>query len=277
MRSLFRFLVRNHVFFLFLTLEIFSLVLIFNYNNYQKVTFLNASNRVTASVYGSFNQVVNYFRLTRINEELAAENSGLKNQLLIYKQHLEEIDSASVDINLNNGQFKFISARIINNTVNRQYNYFTLNKGRRQGVVPDQGIISGNGVVGIINNVSDSYSTGLSLLNKRLKISGKLKKNNYFGSISWEGTNYRYIQLNEIPPHVELAYGDTVVTSGSSAYFPEGILIGTIESFEIKRGESFYTIRVKLAVDFESLTYADIIKNFDKVEIKTLESLTRND
>jgi rod shape-determining protein MreC len=152
-----------------------------------------------------------------------------------------------------------------------------LNKGRRQGVVPDQGIISANGVVGVINNVSDSYSTGLSLLNKRLKISGKLKKNNYFGSVSWEGTSYRYIQLNEIPPHVELAYGDTVVTSGSSAYFPEGILIGTIESFEIKQGESFYTIRVKLAVDFESLTYVDIIENFDKVQIKTLESLIKND
>jgi rod shape-determining protein MreC len=272
MRSLFRFFVRNHVIFLFITLEIFSFVLIFNYNNYQKVQFLNTSNQVTSSVYATFSRITNYFRLTTINEQLAFENAGLKNELSRYRQYFENVDTTSGYKGLDPSIYKFIPARVINNSVNKQYNYFTLNKGRRQGIVPDQGIISENGVVGIINSVSDSYSTGLSLLNKRLKISGKIKKNNYFGSISWEGPSYRYVQLNEIPPHVNLAYGDSIVTSGSSTYFPEGILIGTIESFEIKGGDSFYTIRVKLAVDFKSITFVDIIENFDKNEIRMLES-----
>jgi rod shape-determining protein MreC len=276
MRSLFRFFVKNHVIFLFIALEIFSFVLIFNYNNYQKVQFLNTSNQVTSSVYATFSRITNYFRLTTVNEQLAIENAGLKNELSKYRQYFDNIDTTTGYKGLDPSIYKFIPARVINNSVNKQYNYFTLNKGRRQGVAPDQGIISENGVVGIINSVSDSYSTGISLLNKRLKISAKLKKNNYFGSISWEGPSYRYIQMNEIPPHVELLYGDTIVTSGSSAYFPEGIMIGTIESYEIKGGDSFYTIRVKLAVDFQSITFVDIIENFDKTEIKMLESRTKD-
>lgn len=276
MRSLFRFLVRNHVFILFLALEIFAFVLVFNFNNYQKVRFLNTSNHVTASIYSSYNNIVNYFRLARINERLASENAELKNQVTQYKQWYLEIDSLARVIRPDSGNYEYTPALIINNSIHRQHNFITLNKGRRQGILPDQGIVSGNAVVGIISNVSSSYSTGLSLLNKRLKISGKLKKNNYFGSISWEGGSYRYVQLNEIPPHVPLSVGDTVVTSGASSYFPEGIMIGTIDTFDLRNGESFYTIKVRLAVDFKSATYVDIIKSFDKTEIQTLESLTQN-
>jgi rod shape-determining protein MreC len=196
----------------------------------------------------------------------------LNDELSRYKQYFYESDTTPGYQGLEPGKYKFIPARVINNTVNKQYNYFTLNKGSRQGIMPDQGIIAENGVVGVINNVSDSYSTGISLLNKRLKISAKIKKNNYFGSISWEGPSYRYVQLNEIPPHVEVAYGDTIVTSGSSTYFPEGIMIGTVESCEIKGGDSFYTIRVKLAVDFKSITFVNVIQNYDKAEIMMLES-----
>jgi len=108
-------------------------------------------------------------------------------------------------------------------------------------------------------------------------ISGKLKKDNSFGSVSWNGLDYRYVQLSDIPSHVEVELGDTVVTRGSSTYFPEGILIGTVEALDVKPGESFYTIKVKLAVDFKTVTYVEIIENRDKEEIKELENLTQDD
>lgn len=253
------------------------MVLMFNFNNYQHVRFLNSSNQITASVYKSFNNIVNYFRLAEINEKLADENARLKNEISIYRQLSVDEDTTSHQGKAGTGKYLYKSARVINNTVYKQNNYFTLNKGRKHGITPDEGIISGKGIVGIISNVSESYSTGLSLLNKRLKISGKLKKNNYFGSVSWDGVNYRYVQLHEIPPPVEIEPGDSVVTSGSSAFFPEGILIGTVESYELKPGESFYTIQVKLAVDFESVTNVEIIENRDRKEILNLEKRTQDD
>ena len=262
---------------LFLILESFSLVLIFNYNNFQRVRYLNSSNQVSAAVYKSFNNVVNYFRLTGINENLARENSLLKNRLMAFEREAEDQSNEAFADSLYLGKFVFRSARVINNSVNKQYNYLTLSQGSRNGIRPDQGIISDQGIVGIISYVSENYSTGISLLNRRLMISGKLKKNDFFGSVSWDGTNYRYVRFTDIPSHAEVAIGDSVVTRSSSVYFPEGILIGTVESFEIRQGESFYTIQVKLAVDFQSLTYVEIIENKYKEEIINLESLTTND
>ena len=128
-------------------------------------------------------------------------------------------------------------------------------KGEIDGIQPGQGVISGNKVVGVISNTSKSYAAGLSLLNMRLLISAKLKNNEQKGSVSWDGRDYRYVQLNEIPFHVELNQGDTVVTSGFSSKFPEGILIGTIHEFKQEKGENFYSIKVELAVDFRSLSF----------------------
>ena len=139
------------------------------------------------------------------------------------------------------------------------------------------GIISANGVAGIVTYVSPSYSSGLSLLNTRWNVSAKLAKNNYFGSLMWDAKDYREALLTEIPFHVEVAVGDTVVTSGFSSIFPEGILLGTVMSFDKPGGESFYTIRVKLSVDFKSLSFVEVIENQKKMEIDVVNSLNRND
>jgi rod shape-determining protein MreC len=170
-------------------------------------------------------------------------------------------------------KYAYISARIISNSVNQQQNYLTLDKGSEDGIRPDMGIISAGGVAGIITNVSPSYSTGLSLLNTRWNVSAKLSKNNYFGSLVWDGKNYREALLNEIPFHVDVAVGDTIVTSGFSSFFPEGITLGTVESFAKPGGDSFYTIRVKLSVDFKSLSYVEVIENNKKAEIDAINKL----
>ena len=178
---------------------------------------------------------------------------------------------------MNDSVYHFTSAMVINNSVNRQYNYITLNKGRKDGIRPDQGIMNSDGVVGLITNVSESFSVGFSLLNKRWGVSAKHKKSGTFGPISWDGNDYHYVNLNGIPFHVQLAVGDTIVTSSYSSVFPEGVLIGTVSEIEQPPGENYYKIVIKLAVDFKALSYVEVIDNLKKEEIKSLESLRLDD
>lgn len=276
MRSLLRYVLKNYAFLLFLLLEVFSFVLIFRYNTYQRSKYLNSSNRITASVYNSYNSVINYFGLTKVNRELSEENASLKS-MLMNLPGVVSADSLIFTTNNVDTVYRFISAQVVNNSVNKQYNYITLNKGRKDGIKPDQGVINALGVVGVITNVSESYSMGFSVLNRRWGVSAKLKTNGTFGPISWDGKDFRYVNLNGIPFHVNLAVGDTVVTSSYSSVFPEGILIGTVSEFEQPQGENYYNITVKLAVDFKSVTFVEVVDNLKKEEIRALEKLMIED
>ena len=135
-------------------------------------------------------------------------------------------------------------------------------------------VISTNGIVGIVKNVSNNFSTVISILNTSLRVSAKIKKNDYFGSLSWNGINYTKAQLDEIPFHVKISVGDTIITSGYSAIFPEGNLIGTISDFDVKQGGNFYSIPVNLSTDFKNLSYVYIISDFLKKEQINLEHKT---
>ncbi len=316
MRSLLRFLVRNYFFLLFLVLEIISLTLVVQYNNYQNVKFFNSSTKVVARIYETLNSAYSYFKLHQINSELAAENTRLKNRLqqivhpeitppmnsFVYHRFSNDSitgDSISIDtltaspdqpvlsgnpksesmvvIDSINIRYRFIPAEVINNSVNRQNNYITLNKGKKDGIRPEMGIVGPNGIVGIITNVSDNYSTGPTVLNKRWRVSAKIKNSNYFGSLLWDGLNYRIAQLNEIPFHVELAIGDTIITSGYSSIFPEGVMIGQIEDFNIGNGDNFYEINVRLSTNFMTLTYVEVVQDKDQSEIKNLNRYNLDD
>lgn len=278
MRSLFRYLLNNYGFFLFLILEIIALVFVFNFNNYQKARFFNSANRITGSVYNTYNSVINYFELARINQELASENAKLRSvsQSASYNNLLPDFETPPF-IPGDSTLFHFISAKIINNSVNKPFNYITLNKGRKDGIKPDQGIIGPEGIVGVVTNVSESYALGISVLNQRWGVSAKLKKNGFLCSLMWDGQDYRFANLLEIPFHVELAMGDTIITSGYSSIFPEGVLIGTIQSFEQPEGENYYHVKVKLAVNFRSVSFVEVIENKSRQEINKLEKLIQND
>ncbi|MBN2636487.1 MAG: rod shape-determining protein MreC [Prolixibacteraceae bacterium] len=276
MRSLLRYLLKNYAFLLFLLLEVVSLILIFNNNSFQRAKYLNSSNRITGSIYNSYSSITNYFGLARVNKELSEENAMLRSQLK--STPLISTDSVIVkELFEGDSVFNFNSARVINNSVYRQYNYITLNKGRKHGVKPDQGIINSEGVVGIVTNVSESYSVGFSILNKRWGVSAKHKKSGAFGPISWDGGDYRHVNLNGIPFHIQLAVGDTIVTSGYSSVFPEGVMLGTVTEFEKPPGENYYKIKVELSVDFKKLSYVEVIDNTKKEEIKLLESILLDD
>ncbi len=274
MRSLLRFLLKNYAFLLFLFLEVLSLVLVFNYNNFQKSKFLNSSNYVSASLYNSVQSVFQYFDLKNVNRLLAEENAYLRTQLERSSAD-GKIQSDSIyfrSINTDS-DFRYRVARIINNSANKQQNYFTINKGRKHGIKRDQGVLSSEGIVGVITNVSESFSSGLSLLNPRWNVSAKLKETGYYGSLSWDGQDYRIADLLEIPFHVKLADGDTVVTSGYSAIFPEGLMIGVIDEFTQVEGENYYNIKVRLSTNFKAIRYVEVIENMRKDELENLEKI----
>jgi len=270
MRSLFRFLLRNYFLMMFLALEAISLVLIVSFNNYQRVTFFNSSNNFAGTVYEKFSSFDDYFSLSRTNARLAAENASLRKQLQL-RMMLQEKYPVNRPDTVEAPAYVFTSAKVISNSVNKQFNYITLNKGSRQGIKPDMGIIDASGVVGVITNVSPNYSTGLSLLNKRFSISAKITKNNYSGALVWDGEHYNSADLKEIPFHVIVNVGDTVVTSSNSGIFPEGIMIGIIKKFDVESGTNFYNIKVELSTNFNTLKFVEVVQNTKQTELKNLE------
>jgi rod shape-determining protein MreC len=256
---------------MFLILEAFSLVMIVSFNNYQRVTFFNSSNNFTGAVYEKFSSFDDYFSLSRTNIRLATENASLRKQLQMRIMQQEKYPVNRPDT-VDAPVYVFTSAKVINNSVNKQFNYITLNKGSRQGIKPDMGIIDADGVVGVITNVSPNYSTGLSLLNKRLSIPAKITKNNNIGSLVWDGESYNTADLREIPFHVIVNVGDTVVTSGFSNIFPEGIMIGTIKKFDVESGTNFYNIKVELSANFNTVKFVEVVQNTKRAELIKLES-----
>ncbi|MDR2910949.1 MAG: rod shape-determining protein MreC [Bacteroidales bacterium] len=275
MSSLFRYLLKNYGFFLFFSLEIISFVFIFSNNSYQRAKYLNSASQFIGSIYETYSSVTNYFNLSKVNSRLAAENARLRSNFKLRPSDNDVIpDSKTFTfIPYDSGYFKFVSAKVVNNSVNKPYNYIVLNKGGKDGIKTDQGIISADGIVGMVTNVTDNYSLGLSVLNQHWSVSSKIKKSNFFCSLYWDGKDYRYANLMEVPFHVSLQLGDTIVTSGYSSIFPEGVLIGTIESFEQLQGENYYDVRVKLSVDFKTITYVEIVENKNTTEINQLEKL----
>lgn len=271
MRSLFRFLLRNYFFMMFLALEAISFVMIVSFNNYQRVTFFNSSNHFAGAVYDRFSSMDDYFNLTRTNARLAADNASLRNQLHLRIMQQDKFPVNPLDT-VEAPAYIFTSAKVISNSVNKQLNYITLNKGSRHGIKPDMGVIDASGVVGVITNVSPNYSTGLSLLNKRLSLPAKITKNNYFGSLVWDGEHYNTADLKEIPFHIMVNVGDTVVTSGYSNIFPEGIMIGIIKKYDIESGTNFYNIKVELSTNFKTLDYVEVVQNTKRPEMIKLET-----
>jgi rod shape-determining protein MreC len=275
MKNLLRFLRRNHLIILFLLLEAFSFHLIVNYNSFHRAEFLNYAQNIGNNIYEKTSRLTWYFHLREANNQLVKENTQLRNKL---KENYKIRDIERIEINDTAYQqkYKYFPAQVIDNSTNKQYNYLTLNVGSRQGVMPEMGVMSSGGIVGFVLNTSENFCTVISLLNRNIKVSCELKESDYFGSLEWDGRNYRYATLKQIPYHVDIAKGDTIVTSGYSDTFPEGLMVGVINDFSIEEG-NFYEIRVSLSNDFKHLNHVYIIENFFKNEIKNLEERTIND
>ena len=270
MKNLLHFIVRFHFTILFVVIEIFCLLLLVSYNNYQKTEFLNSSNVITGSIYDRVSSTTDYLILAKTNEELNRENVKLKN--ILAESFKVSVDSSYLyNDSLYQQQYIYRTAKIINNSVNKQLNYITLNKGKIHGIKPEMAVVTNNGVVGVINSVSENFSTAISLLNSRIRVSAKIKKNNYFGSLTWDGKNYETARLYEIPFHVQIQEGDTIITSGFSSIFPEGILLGTVKKVLPKTGGNFHDVIVNFSNDFKGISYVKVIGDLMKKERIELE------
>ena len=236
---------------------------------------MNFKHAFEGNLSEKFLNLKDYMNLRKENKRLIEENNKLYNRLARYKNLNAENRVDSLD-SMYMKQYTYIPAKVINNSINKQYNYITLNKGSRQGIKEEMAVVSANGVVGVVKKVSDNFSSVISVLNRQFYINAKIKKNGYFGPLSWNGKNYRQVILSQIPHHVKVEIGDTIVTSGYSAIYPEGILIGVVSNYELKGG-NFYEITVDLSTDFKNLSRVQVISNFKKEEEKTLENSAEND
>jgi len=275
MRNLIQFFVRFGYTFLFLLLETIAFILIIHSQSYQRSAFLSSSNSVVASLYGVSNNVVEFFNLKAANNNLSEENTLLKNEIIQLKNQLIAFQNDSITAAFHQiapeNDYKLISAKVVNKSTNKLQNYITINKGKRDNIYTDMGVISDEGVVGIVSAVSDKFAVVIPILNSKLTISSKFVKNNYDGPLQWKGYDYRFASLGDIARHVEFSLGDTLVTSGYTASFPEGIPVGTVEKFEIAESDSYYEIKVRLAVNFRTLSHVKIIDYANFLEQKTLE------
>ena len=280
MRKLLIFLTRYSIVGLFLLLEIVSFALFVGNERYPKSVFFSSGNAVISGLYSISSHVTDFFKLRSNNQELCEENARLKNRITLLENRLalEQAGLADTTRFVNpEKETTFVSARIIHNTTNRLRNYITLNRGASDGIRPDMGVVGPQGVVGIVRSTSERFSTVISLLNPIMQVNCKIKRNNYNGLLRWNGKDYRYAQLTDIPRHVSLYIGDTIVTSGLTTTFPEGIPVGVIENFMLDEGDAFYSIQVKLATDFRSISNVNIINYKNRDEQRMLENLNESD
>lgn len=271
MRNLIFFIYKYYTFFLFLLLEIVSLVILFRYNNYQKASFLNFTGAASNGIYSTINNASSYFNLQTVNDSLMVENARLRSQLMNAFYQKSYTQTVINDTNYKQ-QYTYISANIVNNSVTRRNNYITIDKGSDHGIERGMGVICNNGIVGAVQFVSKHFSVVLSFLNSQAKVSVKLRKNNAFGSLVWSGGDPEMASLNDVNKHVPVQDGDEIITSNYSTIYPEGIPVGKIVSHSLEEGENFHSIQVGMYTDFGTLRNVYVIRNLLKAEQTDLEA-----
>lgn len=276
MHELFTFFARNSKWFVFAVYVVLSIMLLVGGDPYHRHIYLTSANRVTASVYDFSNNATGYFNLRERNADLNRRNAELQSELLALRECIQLMaeQQCTDTMTLDSGMmpFRFVVANVINNSIARPFNYLTLNKGERDGVRPEMGVIDASGVVGIVSVVGSRSARVISLLNPHFRLSCKLKRSDSFGSLVWDGRDPEVALLEELPRHTVYSPGDTVVTSGYSAVFPPGLPVGIVLDDDYNDHENFFTLKVKLLSDFTSLNNVQIVVSDISAELKSLEA-----
>ncbi len=279
MREILQLFVRSGGFITFLMLESVCLFLIVSFNKSQRSIWLHSAGQWSGAVEKRRNSFNQYLDLSRQNELLNVENARVKAELennrmltLPWRDTVRTVNVDTLGLKTTKLRYSFLPATVINNSVNSFNNFLTIDKGWADGVRPRMGVLTADGVVGIVREVSKNYSLVLSVLNSQSKISVALKKTGHFGSLVWEGGDPLRATLDDIPKHVTFSPGDTVVTSGFSEIFPKEIPVGTIEGSRIEAGSNFFTISVKLMADLSRTRHVYVVDRLFATEIDALES-----
>lgn len=267
MQQIINFIIRNKSFLLYLLLFSIAMVFTVQSHSYHKSKFINSANFLSGGIYNSVNNVSEYMHLRTQNELLQQENNQLKS--FLYNK-TDSINKTFVDTVYSGTTYKFSPAVVIKNSYSSNNNILLINRGKRDSIKQDFGVISPKGLVGIVDNTSKKYATVISVLNTNSRISAKLKKSNHFGSLMWNGKSPFLVQLTEIPKIAPIMVGDTITTSGRSSIFPKDIPIGTVDSYSLDASQNYYIILVRLFNDMTSLEHVYVIENKDTEEIKAL-------
>ena len=280
MRNVFLFIRRYFTFLIFLVLQILALTFLFRYNRFHEAAFLGVASEVTGRVNKRYNNVEYYFRLKKTNEDLVKENASLRSLLKETYAWPDStsnvvVDSIRVDSVLKYQRFRYYPAKVVGSFVVTQTNYLTIHRGAAQGIRKDMGVVSPQGIVGRVVNVSNNYATVMSALSMQFKVKAKLKKTGENGTIEWDGVSPSYILLKDIPNSAKLTKGDTVVTSELSSIYPPNIMVGTVQDVFKQQSSNFFTIRLKTATNFYNVQYVNVIEDLQKEERQQLESATK--
>jgi rod shape-determining protein MreC len=276
MRQIIYFIKKFRYFLLFIVLETLAFVVIVQDRSYHQSKFVNSANAITGGVYNKVNSVSAFFHLKKDNQLLSEENVRLKN-LLEERDNKFVLDSFTViDSSQYFQKYDYSAAKIINNNFTKRNNFLTINKGAKHGLAPDLGVINSKGIIGVIKNVSSNYSNVLSILNTNSKINVRLKSSNHFGTLVWDGKDYNITQIIDIPRQALVKAGDTIVTGGKSAIFPEGIAIGVVKDFKYEQNK-YQIINIVLFNDMSAIGEVQIVKNLHKDEQITLEQSIVNE
>jgi rod shape-determining protein MreC len=245
--------------------------LLVNNNEFQKSSLFSVSNNLTGGINSMFSNISEYFSLRKTNsvliEEMARLHSRIPEAFYVTDKNVFYKKDSIVRL-----EYKYISAKVISNSTNKRNNFLMINKGSKHGILNHMGVIIGNKVIGQVVGVSPHFSWIMSLLNKDSRVSGKFKKNDQLVNVEWDGVNYRIGLVKEIPKHIRMVKGDTIITSGNSDIFPEGLLIGTITDFTIATDENFNHGKIKFSNDFNSVGYVEVVVDLMRQEKEALKS-----
>jgi len=272
MRNLWIFISKYNAFFLFVIFEVSALFILINYNSFQKATYINSSNEITGLAYQKVGQVTEYLSLASVNDSLARENAKLHGELRS-AFYIDTLTKRSIADSIYKQQYSYIVAKVINNSVNHRSNYITINRGSKDGIAKDMGVICSSGVVGFVVNTTDHMANIQSVLHKKTQISAMLADTRDLGSFLW-GDNLDPHQglLIGVSNNIKPRMGQPVVTSTLSSLYPPGIPIGKISNLHAKEGGLFLNMEVALAVDYSKLEYVYVVVNRLALEQKQVEA-----
>lgn len=265
MRNLLYFLKKYSNWMFFVILELASMALLFQYNSYQGSVWVTSANAMTGKIYEWDSAVESFFSLTKINESLTLRNFYLERQVSQLSRLYAEATGDTVaarreEIAALDG-YRLTPAKVIANTLDREDNLITIDKGRADGIAKDMGVACGQGVVGVVYMTSDHYSIVLPVLNVRSRISCTIRKRGYFGYLTWSGGDPSTAYVEDIPRHAHFKLGDWVETNGYSSIFPHGVAVGKILQVYNSRDGLSYRLKIQLATDFGNLRDVYVIND----------------
>ena len=268
MRNLLQFIARYSNFLIFLILEVVAFILITTTHQYQNSAVWSSANRFAAGTENMMTTIGDYFCLQQENQRLAEENAQLKNLLMEQANQLEAIlerDSQYVYAQLD---WDYIPAKVVHITTHKQHNYLTINKGLRDSIQVDMGVVGKDGVVGIVSAVGEKYSLVVPIIHVGMNLSCRLQNNNYIARTQWNGMRHDEVTLQDVSRHVTINMGDTVVTSGLTNVFPEGIIVGIVAETEITENDNYHRTKLHIATDYKTIKYVQVIRNHTPNQVK---------